>query len=499
MLEKILLMMAAPTFADAQEALQSARSMAAKPELLSFGLSLEQEPTEEEMTAMAALVTAQFLCPAYNSRQGVEALWQGEGYILMGHAGMVFSKGWDRGLLRDLKRCQTGATRRALLTGYLPRTQDPIDAVCPVAAESFDQGGLMHYHRGTPLRYARAPQPGVFIHPDFCFAPADFFRESGEEREPVFLRAFRNQWSVFTSHRALIRLRWDEPAPPCDVRGYDGGRAGKLRQFEQKAGVRFEKRQLSAMARLGLFGGELHFPVRVPLGVKVQEMIRRAVHRRSRLNPLCVTAHVTLPEPPPNLPEEYLGWFEYLTRLKNLSLLCYADAEHIRRVSPIHPNVLEFKRRYGLPTQGQTAPADALNLVKLSKPFLLGTSREKFLTHSHYVWMDFGCLRYPVYENAWLNWEIICRDRIVFAAVEGRPDLSMFTVPEKLVLPLCRDIAARCDRALKSEGRLPKEEDLWAEMVHEKPEWFEVREMPGYRELFTLLALPRGEEYGTKA
>ncbi len=498
-MERILLMIAAPAYADAAQALQSAKSMALKPELLSFGLSLEQEPTEEEMASMAALGTAQFLCPAYSSWQGVEALWQGEGYILMGYAGMDFAKGWDRGLLRDLKRCQAGATRRAVLTGYLPRTQDPIDAVCPVAAESFDQGGLMHYHRGTPLRYAREPQPGAFIHPDFCFAPADFFRERGEEREPVFLRAFRTQWNVFTAHRPLIRLRWDEPVPPCDVQGYDAGRAGKLRQFEQKAGVRFEKRQLSAMARLGLFGGELHFPVHVPLGVKAQELIRRAAHRRSRVNPLCVTVHVTLPEPPPNLPEEYLGWFEYLTRLKNISLLCYADAEHIRRVSPIHPNVLEYKRRYGLPTQAQVEPQDALNLIKLSKPFLLGTSREKFLTHSHYVWMDFGCLRYPVYEQAFLDWESVCGERIVFAAVNGKPDLSMFTVPEKLVLPLCREIAARCDKALKADGHLPQEEALWAELVHDKPEWFQVRELPGYRELLTLLSLPRGEEFHTKA
>ena len=492
-MEQILLLMSAATYTDADRALYSARDMALRPERLSFGLSLREEPTEEEMEAMLRLGNVQFLCPAYDSWQGVLAVWEGESHILMGHPGMVFAPRWDADLLRDLKRCQSGRASRAVLTGYLPRSQDPVDAVCPVAADAFDANGMLLFHRGTPLRYARSAQPAAFVHPDFCFGPAAFFREPTEEQEPYFLRAFRNHWSVYTACKPRIRLLWDDLIPPCDIRGCEEGRRETVRPFEQRFGLRFAKRQLSPMARQGIFNEDMTYPMRVPLTVKTQEIFR-GLTSRADCTPLCVTACLTLPYPSPNLPEEYLSWFKRLIAIRNLALLCYADSETIRKISPIHPNVLEYKRRYSLQTESVVGPDEALNYIKLSKPFLLGATREKFLTHSHYVWMDFGCLRYPVYEHAWLDWESICTDRIVLATVGGVPDLSMLVVPERLVRPLCKEIADRCAR---ETGRLPQETTLWKLLIHDKPEWFDLRPLPGVRELFTLLTTARGEEHGT--
>ena len=156
--------------------------------------------------------------------------------------------------------------------------------------------------------------------------------------------------------------------------------------------------------------------------------------------------------------------------------------------------MLEYKRRYSVPVESVVGPDETLNFIKLSKPFMLNATREKFLTHSHYVWMDFGCLRYPVYEHAWLDWESVCTDRIVLSMVGGVPDLSMFVVPERLVRPLCKEIADRCAR---ETGRLPQEPTLWLLLIHDKPEWFDLRPLPGVRELFTLLTTARGEEKGT--
>ena len=492
-MERILLLMSAATYADADAALRSAKAMALRPERLTFGVSLAEEPTDQESEAMVRLGNIQFLCPAYGCWQGVLPVWEGESHILMGHPGMQFGPRWDAELLRDLRRCQAGGSRRAVLTGYLPRSQDPVDAVCPVAAEGFDPNGMLLFHRGAPLRYARAAQPAAFIHPHFCFAAAAFFCEPGEAGEPWFLRAFRNRWSVYTAHKPRIRLLWDDPLPPCDVRGYETERRESMRPFEQRFGVRFAKRQLSPMARLGLFNEGLTYPRRVPLAVRTQELFR-SVTSRADCTPLCVTASLTLPLPPPNLPEEYLSWFRHLTAIRNLALLCYADSETIRKIAPIHPNVLEYKRRYSLQTESVVGPDETLNYIKLSKPFLLGATREKFLTHSHYVWIDFGCLRYPVYEYAWLDWESICTDRIVLAMVGGVPDLSMLVVPERLVRPLCKEIADRCAR---ETGRLPQETTLWMLLIHDKPEWFDLRPLPGVRELFTLLTTARGEEKGT--
>ena len=492
-MERILLLMSAATYADADPALRSAKAMALHPERVTFGLSLAEEPTDQESEAMVRLGNIQFLCPAYDCWQGILPVWEGESHILMGHPAMQFGPRWDEALLRDLARCQSGRSPKAVLTGYLPRAQDPVDAVCPVAAEGFDPDGQLKFHRGTPLRYAKAAQPAAFIHPDFCFAPATFFCEPGELGEPWFLRAFRYRWNVYTAHKPRIRLLWDDPLPPCDVHLYQTGRRDSVRPFEQRFGVRFAKRQLSPMARLGVFNEALTFPRRVPLAVRTQELFR-GLTGRADCTPLCVTACLTLPLPPPNLPEEYLSWFKYLTAIRNLALLCYADSETIRKISPIHPNVLEYKRYYSLQTESVVGPDETLNFIKLSKPFMLSATREKFLTHSHYVWMDFGCLRYPVYEHAWLDWENVCTDRIVLAMVGGVPDLSMLVVPERLIRPLCKEIADRCAR---ETGRLPQETTLWMLLIHDKPEWFDLRPLPGVRELFTLLTTARGEEQGT--
>jgi hypothetical protein len=58
----------------------------------------------------------------------------------------------------------------------------------PRGGESFDDAGRLCFHRGTPLRYARAPLRSAFLHPDFCFAPAAFFQEMTEEDGPRFRR-----------------------------------------------------------------------------------------------------------------------------------------------------------------------------------------------------------------------------------------------------------------------------------------------------------------------
>ena len=492
-MKRILLLMSAATYAVMDRALRSAREMALHAERVTFGVLLAEEPTQEETEAMLRLGNIQFLCPAYDSWQGALPLWEGEDYILIGHPGMQFGAHWDAALICDLRRCQRGRTHKAVLTGYLPRSQDPVDAVCPVAADTFDAKGLLLFHRGTPLRYARSAQPAAFIHPDFCFGPAAFFRESEEADEPIFLRAFRQHWNLYTPVKPRIRLLWDDAVPPCDTRCCEEGRKETVRPFEQRFGIRFAKRQLSPMTRQGVFTEDMTYPMRVPLAVKTQEIFR-SLTSRADCTPLCVTASLTLPHAPPNLPEEYLSWFKHLTALRNLALLCYADSETIRRIAPLHPNVLEYKRRYSLQTESVVGPDEALNYIKLSKPFLLNATREKFLTHSHYVWMDFGCLRYPVYEHAWLDWESICTDRIVLATVGGVPDLSMLVVPERLVRPLCKEIADRCAR---ETGRLPQETTLWKLLIHDKPEWFDLRPLPGVRELFTLLTTARGEERGT--
>ena len=53
-MDRILLLMAAPDYAAADTALRSARDSAAAPERISYGLSLQEEPDEDDCAAMRA-------------------------------------------------------------------------------------------------------------------------------------------------------------------------------------------------------------------------------------------------------------------------------------------------------------------------------------------------------------------------------------------------------------------------------------------------------------
>lgn len=493
-MDRILVLMASADWADAEKALRSAHDNAAGVSRISYGLSLASEPGEEDAAAMRTLGSIQYLAPAGDPWQDMPALWQGEGFVLVGHPAMRFTRHWDIQLLRAIRQCQRSEPISSVLTGYLPRPIDPVDAISPVAAESFDDAGRLCFHRGTPLRYARAPLRSAFLHPDFCFAPAAFFQEMTEEDGPRFLAAFRRKWDVFTLHRPLIHMAWDTAVPPCAVDATNG-RVSGLSRLEKRFGLKIDARQLSAMSRLGVFTSELVFPTRVPLPVRAQEAVREMVSRTVKVNPLCVTAFLTLPVPSENLPEEYMTWFGYLCAMKSLSLLGFADGDMLRRIMPAFPNVLEFKRRYGLPVQTEIRPEDALNFLKLSKPFILAQSREKFLSHSHYAWIDFGYLRYPVYERAALDWATLCGDRIVLATVGGAPDTSMIIIPDARVKDVCRETTSLCEQSLAQRGALMEETALWQTLLQEHPDWFAPIDLPKRRELLMLTMLSREEEF----
>jgi len=288
-------------------------------------------------------------------------------------------------------------------------------------------------------------------------------------------------------------MTWDCQIPPCEI-PEEEGRATGLARFEARFNVRLAGRQLSAMARQGVFTADLTYPMHVPYAVRAQEALRDLFSRRSKLAPLCVTAWVPQQEQPADMPEEYMCWFRHLSRLKALPLLCFAEGAMAKRVSLVHPNMLDYKNRYGLQARGCARWQGTKTYARLSKAFLLAQAREKFLHHTHYIWMDFSYQRYPVYERTAFDWGNICQDKITLATVEGMPDLSMIAVPDGRVLTLCRELTALCEQYLQEEGRLPEEEEIWLRMMVEHPDWFSTVEMPGRRELFTMTMMSREEE-----
>lgn len=473
-MDRILVLMAAAEYADAHTALQSAFRTAAEPQAISWGLTLETEPDDEALSAMDSLGLCQFFCPGSDAWASMPLLWQGEAYVLMAHPAMRFTKGWDRELVKELRACPRGQVLKNVLTGFLPVREDPLGAVCPVAADAFLEDGSLALQHGTPLRFVAAPERGPFLHPDFCFGPAGFFRAVAEESdEPLFMRAFRNEWDVYTLHRPLIQLVWDLPVAPqrldlsCDLQ----------EAFADVFGVSFAGRTLTAPARRGMLSEEVNLRLNVPLPVKAKELLRKWQQTGTSVSPLCVTACTAESD------EESLRWLKQLAALKNLPLLTYADPLLLRQIAEFHPNVMEYKARYQM-----ELPVDAPHVLQqLSKASLAAAARDKYLTHSHYVWIDPDCIHYPIYDKTVFDWSALCGDRIVIAMVGGVPDTSMFCVPEHLTLTLARDLEARCLAILGQRGELPAETELWNLCIRENPDWFQLVALPVRRQLFTLL------------
>ena len=489
-MERILLLMSAQCYAEAEAALHEARREAASPGTLSYALVLAEEPSPEDEARMAGLGSVLFLAPACDALRAAERLWQGERNILLITPAARFPSGWDRQLNQTLRGCVRLAGHGAALTGYLPRDIDPVDAVSPVAPAGFDPEGRLVFHRGTPLRYVKHPARAAFLHRDFIFAPAGFFREVVAQGEPYFLSAFRLRWNLYTPETPVLRLQWDLPLEACSL-PEDGE---DLNRFGEHYGIDFAARSVSPAAQAGRFGG--HNETYVPVQVRVQEHVRSLVSR-SLYNPLCVTCCLDLPGSLSDR-ESALIRFRRLASMRSLSLLCYTEGAHVRQLTLSHPNVLEYKARYGLPTSLPVTRERAAAYVALSKVFLLQHSREKFLSHSHYIWMDFDYLRYPVYDRATLDWETVCTDRITLAMVDGAPDTSMIVVPADRMLQLCRELIARCDEAVARTGSWPEETGLWAGMVHDYPDWFDAMPLPGLRELFSLTMVGKEEEWGKR-
>ena len=480
-MDRILILMSAPDFQDAQTALYSAKENAANAAALSFGVTLENEPDEESHALMSALGNIQFLCPEENAWRSMPELWQGESHVLMAHPAMRFTKGWDKALLRELRRCPHAEKARNVLTGCLPVREDPLDAVCPVGADAFTVDGEITFRHGTPLKYTVGLERGPFLHQDFAFAPAGFFRQMAEESAaPLFLRAFEEGWHLYTLTKPVIRLVWDIPLPACRV----SPEHPLCEDFLKLFGVDFRTGSLSAQSRRGMLNEELNFRMSVPVSMKLQERFRLWQQNRRKAagkgaHPLFVTLCAS------DMPEETQRWLRRLAALKHLPLLAYADPMQLRKITDFLPNVMEFKARYMM-----ELPVDAPQLLqKLSKASILAKARDRELTHSHYIWLDADCVQIPLYAGTVFRFEQVCTDKIMIAMVNGEPDPTMFAVPEKLILTLAREMEARCLTFLNQRGDLPTESELWQLMIREHPDWFQLVVLPVQRQLFTRLTI----------
>lgn len=482
-MDHILILMDAPAFADARGAIASARKHARHPEALSFGFTFQEEPQGDSLDALNALMTATWIpCAQADAWAEMERLWMGEDYVLMAHPAMRFSAGWDVKLLKALRACRPGQQTTCALTGCLPTPSDPLVEVCPVAADAFGPDGTLTLMHGMPMRHMTRPARGPFLHPHFCFAPAGFFRAVSKGDEPLFMRAFRADWELYTLHAPIIELQWSVPVPPVHIPADHD----LITSFDNHFGVAFASQLLSPQARRGMMSTTISKPKRYPVKLQLSEWWAKVRYKcdhmlprhEQKVSPRCVTLFMGESN------DETLLWFRQLAELTNIPLTAYVPALLKRYILDFAPDAYDLLPQHIMEIPGMSID----DVAPLSKAAILAAARDRFLAPSHYIWIDPDCVRYPVYDKAFLQWEPVCADKIVMAMVNGQPDTTMFSVPQDRVHDLANDLLARTITILNQRGTLPTESELWNIVIRENPDWFLFINFPARGLLFTLVS-----------
>lgn len=483
-MDHILILMDASTFADARGAVISAVSHADNPDGLSFGFTLQEEPAGESAETLNALRANWLLRTGEDLWASMERFWGGEDYVLLAHPAMRFAPGWDAKLLQALSMCRPRQLATCALTGCLPTASDLLHEVCPVGAGAFESDGTLTLQQGMPLRHVKAPVRSPFLHPDFCFAPAGFFRAMTRSEEPLFMQAFRKDWEIYTLHDPVIELQWNLPAPPVFIPADHDLCA----DFQQLFGVDFARKKLSGRARRGLMSETIVRPRRYPVALRIREWWRHLDHRirnfsflqshADQVSPRCITLFMGETD------DETLLWFRQLVELKNVSLTAYVPTVLKRLVMDFVPETCDLHQQHFITLPGQSLEA----MAPISKPSLLAAARDHLLDPSHYVWIDPDCIRYPVYQKAYLDWEAICGSEIVMAMVNGQPDTTMFSVPQERAHDLADAFRANALRIFSERGTIPTEAELWSCVIIDNPDWFSFINMPACGLLYTLLS-----------
>ena len=112
--------------------------------------------------------------------------------------------------------------------------------------------------------------------------------------------------------------------------------------------------------------------------------------------------------------------------------------------------------------------------------------------------MDFDYLGYPVYEGTALNWASICTDRVCIGRFREKADFSMISVPEFLLNDVLREVHAACEAEMVRSGHLPEMEDVLKDLLEKNPATFDLVDLPGLRDLFSLTMASWGEGWGRR-
>ncbi len=280
--------------------IKDAIAKASCPENLTFGVVWQALPEDEEITKQLKELPCKII--EINANQSLGACWArslgqkllyDEDFILQLDSHHRFNFDWDSILLDLLFQCPSS---KPLLSGYtapyIPPNEIPPGYVANrLAANFFNEHGILGLIAADSLYEYTEPQLGMFIAGGFIFASRQFYLEvpydpylyfNGEEVS-LSVRAWTHGWDIFHPHKIVFyhyytrsesKKHWETDSEwyrletqsrerirqlfrldlshSHNLEIYDLGQKRSLEEYEIFSGVNFRQQEISATAKKGL-------------------------------------------------------------------------------------------------------------------------------------------------------------------------------------------------------------------------------------------------------
>lgn len=501
--------------------IRDALEKAQNPENLSFGVCFQEYADSPDYEALKVIPRCSVIQtdPELSkgtcwARSAVQSLWQGETYTLQIDSHMRFVPKWDCVLLEMIKPLGENAVLTCYCPGYEPGSPLEPPRAYLLGADTFSIYDNLLLSSRNFLYRGEHPVPGAFWSGHFSFSrgkliedvpydPALYFH--GEEIS-FAVRAWTKGYDLYYPHQAVCyhyydrdyrlthwsgHINWEvrdalsqqrvrrllemEPAAGEEFGSYGLGTVRSLEEYEKFSGVDFKNRDFNANAWSGWYSS-------VPLTLYSRKKPKEVAEQKV----LMVTAFRDISRGTWNAFRRsrrlYLEWFSRLAGLCNLHLVCYCEEELQKELPPgsytlraydigdtfyntyfeKEKEIMEqpdFKKWIGDRALNPEHCNPDYSMVTHCKVNFVRRAAQQYPGYSHYIWIDFGAVRYPLHPDTVFDWHRLMDDKIhmqVFGNPEDYP-----ADPRQL----CKESP---DALSASLFVVPTSKILWYEAVYEK-------------------------------
>ncbi|MCD7925715.1 MAG: hypothetical protein LUI85_13890 [Bacteroides sp.] len=422
------------------------------------------------------------------ARSLTQSLWQGEAYTLQIDSHSRFVKEWDRILLEQLHQCPSPKPLITAYCPDYESSEDSDACSYTLSADYFNSYGMLMLIAQLPIHFYRRPVRGAFLSGHFLFASSRWIKEvpydphlyfHGEEIT-LAVRSWTHGWDIFYPEKPTVfhlyqrtnhpennpedRIcHWNEHSAfwktdvvaqrrcrillgmekdTADFGIYGLGTARTLADYETFSGVNFRLKQLDARASTGFVESE---------PPALEDMPPRRTPKDDNHRVLCVTAFKNLKREEwvgfQRSEEDYVTWFRNLAALSRLNLVCYCESGMQKKLQPFFQKTVDldientFYGKYGEREKEIMESETYRTLIKHralhpehryweytlmthNKVSFLHRATRQFPGYTHYVWLDFGGLRYPIDGRMDFDWSSLTDNLIHLQAFST--DLSRY-------------------------------------------------------------------------